>query len=95
MLEVGAAELDGAFDEGVRLGPESSDRPEMANHPLAARVGRGSAGLWLDCPLWRDFEDLFLPPFPGFDGVPGRGGDPASSTRTESFAMFPSFTLTS
>ena len=95
MLEGGAAELNGAGVEGARLGPESSDRPEMESHPGAARVGRGSAGLLLDCPLWRDFEDLFLPPFPGFDEVPGRGGDPASSTRTESFAMFPSFTLTS
>ena len=95
MLEGGAAELDGALDEGVRLGPESSDRPEIASHPGAARAGRGSAGLLLDRLLWRDFDDLFLSPFPDVDGVLGRGGDPASSTRTESLSMLPSFTLTS
>ena len=95
MLEIGAAELDGAFDEGVRLGPESSDRPEMASHPEAARVGRGSAGLWLSFPFWRDFDDLLFPPFPDVDGVLGRGGDLASSTRTEFSSMCPSFTLTS
>ena len=95
MVEGGAAELNGAVDEGVRLGPESSDRPEMASHPEAARVGRGSAGLLLSLPFWRDLDDLFFPPFPDVDGVSGRGGDPASSTRTESLLMCPSFTLTS